>query len=414
MGLRVNNNIAALNSYNNLQRTDKQLNGSLEKLSSGFRINKAADDAAGLVVSEGLRSQIGGLTVAARNAQDGVNVAQTADGALGTVTSILQRMRDLAVQASNTGAQDSQAAGAAQKEIEALSLEIDRISKTTSFGSQKLLDGTYGGSAAVVASSITGIPSGGLVLAAAAVDFTIDGVFKAGTIGTPVNINVADATYATAAEYQTALQTAVDAGLDGSADAALATYQAGDVKAVVTDAGNGVWNVSLVSSKFTSLTTGEGTTAGDAAKAGVRLDTVTGTSGSGGVFQVGYGNTAADRITVSIDRIDASVAGLGTASLNVTTGTGANSAITAIDTALAKVSDTRAKLGALQNRFEHAINNLNVSIENITASESAIRDTDMAAEMTKFTKSQILSQAGTSMLAQANSASQNVLTLLRG
>src|SRR4051795_6663614 len=140
MGLRVNNNIAAMNSYRNLSVSDNQMSKSLEKLSSGFRINRAADDAAGLSISEGLRSQIGGLKVAVRNAQDGVNVVQTADGALNETTAILQRMRDLAVQASNTGSQDANAQGAADTEFQQLNKELDRIVSTTKFGSQQLLN----------------------------------------------------------------------------------------------------------------------------------------------------------------------------------------------------------------------------------------------------------------------------------
>src|SRR4051794_24320922 len=144
MSLRINQNIAALNAHRNLSVTDGQMSKSLEKLSSGFRINRAADDAAGLVTSEGLRSQVGGLKVAVRNAQDGISVVQTAEGALNEVHSILQRMRDLAVQAGNTGSQDTTAVAAAQQEFDALSTEINRIGSTTSFGNTKLLDGNFG------------------------------------------------------------------------------------------------------------------------------------------------------------------------------------------------------------------------------------------------------------------------------
>src|SRR5690349_14658170 len=144
MGLRINQNIAAQNAYRSLSVSDDQMSKSLEKLSSGFRINRAADDAAGLSVSEGLRSQIGGLKVAVRNAQDGISVVQTAEGALTEVHSILQRMRDLSVQASNDGSQDSDAKAAAQTEVVQLKSELDRIGGTTAFGGQKLLDGSFG------------------------------------------------------------------------------------------------------------------------------------------------------------------------------------------------------------------------------------------------------------------------------
>ena len=270
MGLRINQNIAAQNSYRNLSVTDGQMSKSLEKLSSGFRINRAADDAAGLSISEGLRAQVGGLKVAVRNAQDGISVAQTAEGALNEVHSILQRMRDLSVQASNGGANDADAKGAAQKEFAQLNEELDRIGETTSFGKSKLLDGNYSGT-----------------------------------------------------------------------------------------------------------------------------------------FQVGA--NAGEEMTIDIDEVSSTA--LGTDALDLTTG--ASAAITTIDDAIQTVSDQRASLGAYQNRFEHTINNLNVAVENLSASESRIRDTDMAQEMVSFTRSQILTQAGTSMLSQANQASQNVLSLLR-
>ncbi len=280
MGLRINQNIAAMNSYRNLSVTDGQMAKSLEKLSSGFRINRAADDAAGLSISEGLRSQVGGLKVAVRNAQDAVSVVQTAEGALTETHAILQRMRDLSVQAANGGAQDANAQGAANTEFGQLKNELDRISGTTSFGGAKLLDGNYSGK-----------------------------------------------------------------------------------------------------------------------------------------FQVGANNVAAEQITVGISKVDSATlfkkadGTAGTADLSTTAN--AQATIDTVDGAIKKVSSERANLGAFQNRFEHTINNLNVAVENLSASESRIRDTDMAQEMVSFTRAQILSQAGTSMLGQANQAPQGVLSLLR-
>jgi flagellin len=289
MGLRINNNIAAQNAYRNLSVTDSQMSKSLEKLSSGYRINRAADDAAGLSISEGLRSQIGGLKVAVRNAQDGISVVQTAEGALTETHSILQRMRDLSVQAASTGSQDSDARAAAQTEFSQLSSELDRIATTTAFGGQNLLN----------------------------------------------------------------------VGQSGAS------------------------------------------------------------TGYQGAFQVGANTATADQITVNLNAsvlgnaslggFDAS--GLGLSGVSLTAGSTA--AIASIDAAIKGVSTARATLGAYQNRFEHTINNLNVAVENLSASESRIRDTDMAQEMVSFTRSQILTQAGTSMLAQANQSPQNVLSLLR-
>src|SRR5690606_17868060 len=254
---------------------------SLEKLSSGFRINRAADDAAGLVISQGLRAQVSGLRQATRNAQDGISVVQTAEGALNEVHTMLNRIRDLAVQPANTGSNDASARAAAQTEIEQLTEEITRISNTTKCGAQKLLDGSFAGDFQVGADE-----------------------------GDTLTINIAAAS-------------AVSLGL------ATAGANPGDP-----------------------------------------------------------------------DVID----------IDVTTDAGA--AITAIDAAIAQVSDTRGKLGAFQNRFESTIANLQVTTENLSASESRIRDTDMALEMVSFTRHQILLQAGTAMLGQANALPQGILRLL--
>ncbi|WP_196470278.1 flagellin [Planomonospora sp. ID91781] len=284
MGLRINQNIGAMNAYRNLSVNDGAMSKSLEKLSSGFRINRAADDAAGLSISEGLRAQTGGLKVAVRNAQDGVSVVQTAEGALTETHSILQRMRDLAVQAANGGSQDAKAQEAANKEFQDLKTELTRISDTTSFGSQKLLDGSY------------------------------NGTFQVGSNGDDL-----------AERINVDLTTATVGDLDGTALVGAAQLSGGTIAANVTSS---------------------------------------------------------------------------------------QAAIETLDLAIQKVSDVRAGLGAVQNRFEHTINNLNVAIENLSASESRIRDTDMAQEMVGFTRNQILTQAGTSMLAQANQAPQSVLKLL--
>jgi flagellin len=392
MGLRINNNIAALNSYRNLSVTDGQMSKSLEKLSSGFRINRAADDAAGLSISEGLRSQIGGLKVANRNAQDGVSVVQTAEGALTEVHSILQRMRDLAVQSSNSGSQDADAQAAAQTEFSQLNSELDRISNTTKFGSQKLLDGSFG-----VQQGQTGTTAAWTsktVAASTSFDLTASG------LGT-VSVNLNAGTYATADTYVAEINRGLRAalvGAGGTGNEVVAKY-------TVNSGGTGL-SISLNSaSSFTTAAPGAGVNALTAA--GITAG-ASGATGTGGVFQVGA--NAGESIAVSIGAVNTTT--LGTASLNLTTN--ASAAITQLDVAIKSVSTTRATLGAYQNRLEHTINNLNVATENLTASESRIRDTDMAAEMTNFTRTQILTQAGTAMLAQANQAPQQVLQLLRG
>jgi len=393
MGLRINQNIAAMNAYRNLSVTDGQMAKSLEKLSSGFRINRAADDAAGLSISEGLRAQVGGLKVAVRNAQDGISVVQTAEGAMNEVHSILGRMRDLAVQASSSGSQDTNARTAAQTELTQLNAELDRIGSTTKFGSVNLLNGS--------AASVTGAVTGGSTGALSGATFTLAGTF--GGVAVSQAVNITNGTYNSAGSYQTALQTAIDQALttDGAT--------AGSLKATVSDVGGGVWKVEL-----SSASVGSGNTFALSASANnTNAGFANGTSGAQAnslsqTFQIGANN--GETLAVSFNGISASI--LGTSSLDLVNS--ASSAITAVDTAIQTVSTNRANLGAVQNRLEHTISNLSVAAENLSASESRIRDTDMAQEMVSFTRSQILTQAGTAMLAQANQAPQQVLQLLRG
>lgn len=281
MGMQIATNVGALNAYRNLSSTQNDVSKSLEKLSSGLRINRAADDAAGLAISEGLKSQVNGLNVASRNAQDGISVIQTAEGALTEVHSILQRMRDLAVQGGN-GSNNDNSRAAISKEAGELSLELRRIAESTNFNGIDLLKG-------------------------------------------------------------------------------------GDL-----------------------------------------------------TFQVGAGGTENDAITINLANVATAVGTLASADgtavgagFVITDNEAARGTVDDIDAAINAVSTARSSLGASQNRFESAINSLNVSAENLSAANSRIRDTDMAAEMVKYTAANILSQAGTAMLAQANQANQGVLQLLR-
>ena len=281
MGMQIATNVGALNAYRNLSNTQNDVSKSLEKLSSGLRINRAADDAAGLAISEGLKSQVNGLNVASRNAQDGISVIQTAEGALTEVHSILQRMRDLAVQGGN-GSNNDNSRAAITKEAGELSLELRRIAESTNFNGIDLLKGG-------------------------------------------------------------------------------------------------------------ALT-----------------------------FQVGAGGTENDAITINLADVAEAVGALASedgtavgAGFVITDNTAARGTVDDIDEAINAISTARSSLGASQNRFESAINSLNVSAENLSAANSRIRDTDMAAEMVKYTAANILSQAGTAMLAQANQANQGVLQLLR-
>ena len=376
MGLSVNTNIAAMNAYRNLSTTNGAMSKSLERLSSGFRINRAADDAAGLAISEGLRSQIGGLSQAVRNTQDGVSVVQTAEGALSESTSILQRMRDLSVQASNSGSLNTTATGAIQKEMGQLKQELDRIATTTTFNGTKLLDGNFAKAFQVGANA-----------------------------GETISVNIG-----TAGSGMDALGLGVS-GVDVTSSSGPAGVVTG---AISDDQGTPTAGKSVVA--------GDYATAGTlAANFGALKGTLTYNGKSLDLSSVDYtgASTAADYLAKVQGALDSTfgtgaVTAADAAALTPTWSkqTGASAAITAIDAAITKVSSARADLGAKQNRFEHTINNLNTTIENTTASESRIRDTDMASEMTNFTRTQVLTQAGTAMLAQANQSTQSILKLL--
>jgi flagellin len=419
MGLRINQNIAAQNAYRNLSVTDNQMSKSLEKLSSGFRINRAADDAAGLSISEGLRAQTGGLKVAVRNAQDAISVVQTSEGALNEVTSMLQRMRDLSVQ-SNNASLDESAKKAAAAEFSQLASEIDRVSETTSFGKSKLLDGSFGmvttsestfaGTAANPAGTPPTVATSGVADLVTAGTTTVTGMTLevTGKDGTATTLNLADVSLVDSNDKALSPQ-AVASRINDSIAMALK-----DEGLDMTVELRAEFNNTDGSTTFTASGTGGFTlTAGTLFTGPAATNVANATPGS---FQIGA--NAGETLNVGLSKIDSKTLGLSHLDLTKTAAnnggkTGAAEAIDALDAAIQSVSDTRAKLGAHQNRFEHTINNLNVAVENLSASESRIRDTDMAQEMVGFTRNQILTQAGTSMLSQANQASQGVLSLLR-
>jgi flagellin len=375
MSLRINQNIDALNSYRNLSVTQGQMSKSLEKLSSGFRINRAADDAAGLAISEGLRSQVGGLKVAVRNAQDGISVVQTAEGALTETHAILQRMRDLAVQAGND-TNSTEARAAIKTEVDQLQGELTRIADSTDFNGTKLLNGTAGSKSFQVGA--------GSNAAANTISFdfnqaNVSGVASAlasgggnaYTVATPTDVT-GNWTFSTTGTVATST---------------VAMGNAGDLKTVqqVADKLNADAGFSA---NFRATVDKDNKLNVNATNGGTLAVTAPGTGGAAGTAVTG--------------------------GIKFDTAANSRDAIAAIDTQISKISTARANLGAVQNRFEHTINNLNVAVENLSASESRIRDTDMAQEMMSYTRSQVLSQAGTAMLAQANSSTQNVLQLLRG
>jgi flagellin len=428
VGIRINQNVMAMNAYRNLTSSEGALSKSLERLSSGFRINRAADDAAGLVISEGLRSQVMGLKMATRNAQDGVSVVQTAEGALTETHSILQRMRELAVQAASTGSSDQPSRDAAQVEVVQLKAELDRIANTTKFGAQVLLDGNYG------------VQSGSVSNAAQPVALTTDATHNQFGVNFDgqgvVQVKLTSAVYATlgaspandAANNAEALLLQTDLTNQTKAALASAGYKTTGFAYSVT-VNNAVpaaptFNIKVTDSNANGtfvLSTGTAndvltTTGGQ--KLGFANGATATATGSSGTFQVGSGTSASDQISISIGDmssagINPGATGLSLAAVDVSQSTLSSANITSIDAAITKVSTLRGNLGAYQNRFEHTISNLSITTENLSASESRIRDTDMAAEMMSFTRAQILQQAGTAMLAQANAVPQTVLQLLK-
>ena len=407
--MRINHNIAALNTNNQLQRNVSNTNSSLTKLSSGLRINGAADDAAGLAISEKMRAQISGLNQAETNSNDGISMLKTAEGALSETHSILQRMSELAVQSANDTNTDEDRAEI-QQEIDQLAEEITRISTDTEFNTKKLLDGSMqvctssGANASDVMYATAGsdVPDGTYAVTVdeakslsntsgtgvwAAVDAT-DSDLKAGTYtltvaadGTTINVTDSDGNAATMAAGAVTVS-AASAGASTTLTVALSA----------TSANAGVKNIIL----------SENATTNTAASVVVDQD-------QAATFQIGANSGQNTSLSIS----GMSAAALGVDSLDLTTQANADDAITTIATAIKMVSSQRAALGAAQNRLEHTINNLSTSSENLSAAESQIRDVDMAEEMTEYTKNNILSQAAQSMLAQANQQPQNVLQLLQ-
>ena len=393
MGVRINTNIEALNAQRNLGISGLAFGKSVEKLSSGLRINRAADDAAGLAISEKLRAQVRGLNQAQRNAQDGISMVQTAEGALTEVHSMLQRMRELAVQASNStlSSSDTQSVNT---EITALKAEIDRVAGSTTFNGQFLLTGAL----SVSQSGGTAVVGLGLITT------------------TNADISAVDVSGAKASTTYTL--TSAAGGIvtlsDGAGNSQAVTLSA--IGATGTEA----INFSTLGVKITIV----GASAKTAADLATDLATKTVITGAGSAANFQIGANASDTLAVTFADARTSAAGYGSLATNIssfTTATGsgtgivaaAQALITSVDTALAYISTTRGNFGAVQNRLEHTVASLGVSSENLAASESRIRDLDVASEMVNFTKTQILQQAGTAILAQANQAPQSVLSLLR-
>jgi flagellin len=451
--MRINHNISALNAYRQLTINNSSMQKSLEKLSSGFRINRAGDDAAGLAISEKMRGQIRGLEMASKNAQDGISLIQTAEGALNETHSILQRMRELAVQASNdtnTATDRSEI----QKEINQLLDEIDRIASSTEFNTKKLLNGAIGlkvgdgnivGNANSTANTKQGtytIDATNATLASYASTGTATGATASATVvgGGILTVNGVDIAVAATDTYQD-LADKINASVSGvvadfggtGSTFRIRTIDVGAAASLTVKEGSDI----IAGVDYTTATTFNGTNASGltATNFGTGASliysgnnvTVVGGDADGLTFTL-RSNTADTTITVNgsvsfhiganenqamavtINAMDST--SLGIKNIDVTTTTGAEAAITNINNAIENVSTERSKLGAYQNRLEHTINNLGTASENLTAAESRIRDVDMAKEMMEFTKQNILNQAATAMLAQANMMPQSVLKLL--
>ena len=470
----IQHNMQAANGNRMLGKVVTDQAKSTEKLSSGYRINRAADDAAGLSISEKMRGQIRGLNQASTNAQDGISLIQTAEGALNETHSILQRMRELSVQSAN-GTETNDDREAIQDEISQLQDELDRIADTTEFNTMKLLDGSLDGSSSSTSSAgpAFGVYDTGLKAFVSSnvtgVKVSVSATAKAGAesaiwdeAGTTLTLNlVKDKTYdqktidnlianakqeqssatATPAQVSVKLSSDLTAAATYNADGSLATageytlsLQAGktyteeDIEDLLKEAGldydvtlsgpnpdnNDEANTLFVTnSKVTvdlTLANGAGLGDTDAYLGQTHYDVAV--AGEGGLtLQIGANE--GQTMKLSIGNMSAKALGVSGNSVDISTQDGASEATTTIDNAIKKVSAQRSTLGAVQNRLEHTISNLDTSSENLQTAESRIRDVDMAEEMVTYSKNSILQQAAQSMLAQANQSTQGVLSLLQ-
>ena len=400
--MRIQHNIAALNSYRNLTGNNSAVSKNLEKLSSGYRINRAGDDAAGLAISEKMRAQITGLNTAQKNAQDGVSLVQTAEGALTEVHSMLNRMVELADQSANGTYDNAVDRANLQKEIASLKDEIDRIADSTNFNGINLLDGS-------LSTSTTATLSGTAAGTTAGVDlkFTFADQFNGKDINVKLEhkANNGDTIEASVGADGT-ITLKMDATKDHSASAIKEALANANITAVAAE-DQAKMNSLLASATVTGAGT-TGVTGGDGFTA-----TATTTPAKGKSLTLQIGDTSKDFNQMAVSVGDMHGEALGIADIDISTQVGAQTAVDKIKTAINSVSSTRGDLGAIQNRLEHTINNLSVTSENMTAAESRIRDVDMANEMMAYTKNNILVQSSQAMLAQANQLPQGVLQLLQ-
>lgn len=381
----INTNVASLNAQRNLAMSQSSLQTSIQRLSSGLRVNSAKDDAAGLGIADRMTSQIKGLTVAARNASDGISLSQTAEGALGKVTDMLQRIRELAVQSSNaTNTQVDR--NSLDAEVTQLKAEINRVATQTSFNGVKLLDGSFSGANFQVGAN-------------AAETISVSSITNAQTAALGGTVNVA--TVSAAASGMTGFATAIAAGgvLINGVDIGAVTAAG----SALERAGQMVNAINLVSGQT---------------NVGASYDSSTGQitlrSSSGAITMTGTVNLAATAGFTNATGSAAASATTGITGLNVQSYANSQLAITQLDAALAQISTARGNLGAVQARFENAIDSINVTTENVTTARGRIVDADFAVESANLARAQVLQQAGTAMVAQANALPNGVLQLLKG
>ena len=408
--MRIQHNIMAMNAYRNYANNTSALSKNLEKLSSGYKINRAGDDAAGLAISEKMRAQITGLDKAQDNAKDGISLVQTAEGALTEVHDMLNRMYELAEQSANGTFEDATDRTQLQKEVNQLRSEINRISDSANFNGIKLLDGSMS------ATKVTKF-NHSATTTSAGVDVSImaDSVF--GSTG-----NRIDLTFKFAATSG-ADKAGVKVGKDGSVTITVANkdkdgHTAAEIQALLAKAVASGTEVSadMLSAVQNATVSGKGITLGTNTKAS--WITLAGTSGAmsantGAPLTLQIGDTSDSFNQLRVGIRDCHVDALGLTDMKIGDQTSAAAALDKIKSAINYVSDVRGTLGATQNRLDHTINNLSVMQENIQDAESTIRDTDVADEMMAYTKNNILIQSAQAMLAQANQVPQGVLQLLQ-
>ena len=406
--MRIQHNIMAMNAYRNYNNNTSALSKNLEKLSSGYKINRAGDDAAGLAISEKMRAQITGLKAASKNVKDGVSLVKTAEGALQEVHDMLNRMDSLATQSAN-GTYDNEVDRLnLQKEVEALKTEIDRIADSSNFNGLNLLDGSLSGGAKIDGKIGTTKVS-----------------FSLGTKNQQLD-GATDATVTMSGDDATAAGT-IDVTIDNKGaitiklgSQAAASYTADQITQAVRDKAKALVedtqttaDVKAVAKKLSGFTAKADGTINLAASAADTTNKLTFAEGDGQGLTLQIGDTSADYNKMNVKIENCHTAALDIKDLSVAKQEDANAAIQKIKDAINTVSSTRGDLGALQNRLEHTSNNLSVMTENIQDAESTIRDTDVADEMMAYTKNNILVQSAQAMLAQANQVPQGVLQLLQ-